>query len=206
MSKKLFVVIGIVVAFFLIGSLAASAQDTKRIGPATAGPDLAAVLQVEILSKTDNHNGRIRLIGSVKNVGKKAFQSTPDKQYVYLYGINSTGQITQKLVDGKSLPILKQQGNVMSKKAYNVEIKPGQEIRVFTYDMDFNASAVDREFSSGYKMHIVFGPDLDQDKLANDDRNVANNEQTLTNKQISDIFYRTAFDAPSHGPAPKTKK
>jgi archaellum component FlaG (FlaF/FlaG flagellin family) len=183
MSKKLFVVIGIVVAFFLMGSLTASAQDIKgKTQPMMIQKDidLAADIQIQIISKANDYSGRIRVIGIVKNVGKQAYQSKPNQQTLYLYMTDAAGNNITKTLGQKSNFTL---------------VKPGQALSLITYVMDWNTS---QEFGPGFKASIVFDPDIAADgNKANDDQYAPNNLKSLSNDAVNHLFK-------SQNPIPKT--
>ncbi len=175
MKSRLFVIVVIPLAVLFFGSITASAQapDIARPHGVQKNIDLAVDLKVKVLSKTNDYSGRIRLIGTVKNVGKLPYQSKPNQQMVYIYQTDAAGNVTKTLA----------KKNVSAAK--KVIIKPGQEILLLQADMNWSH----QEFGPGYKISIVFDPDIAADgNTANDDQNSANNEKYLSHQAIDKIF------------------
>jgi hypothetical protein len=157
MKTKLTTLFCIFLAVLFLGSLCAQGYET--------GPDPVADIQVVVLSKELGWQGKIRIIGIVKNMGAD-YISTPHQQAAYLYVTNPTGKTVTNTVGQLDFTTL----------------KAGQEIRL-TYDTAWDTS---REFAPCFKLVILYDPDISKDGNShNDDRDAANNVKTICEAEIN---------------------
>jgi hypothetical protein len=157
MKTKLITVFCIFLVVLFLGSLSAQSYETA--------PDPVADIQVVVLSKEFGWQGKIRIIGIVKNIGAD-YISKPHQQAAYLYVTDPTGKTVTNIIGQLDFTTL----------------KAGQEIRL-TYDTAWDTS---REFAPCFKLVIQYDPDINKDGNSNnDDRDTANNVKTLCEAEIN---------------------
>ena len=120
-----------------------------------------ADLSAQLVRKTGNGKGRIKLIATVNNNSSSAFESKPGQQSVFFSILFKSGL-------AKSL---------ISKDFQN--LAPGQQIQL-THEMDWSNFHDDIDWPTAFKAAILYDPDIRADgNPKNDDCNVNNNEKTL---------------------------
>jgi hypothetical protein len=141
----------------------------KRVEPQCPGPDPAAMLKVEIISRdAHGHGGRVRITGIVKNKGGADFTSGAGQQAIRFY------EKTPGAGDTK-----------LDEKAFQ-NLARNQEIRTRSIERDWTAST---EFPPSYEIRIDYDPDIFADgNENNDDCNMNNNRQEREGAQISSMF------------------
>jgi hypothetical protein len=123
---------------FLQSTSAAPRPGSERVtipgSPAAicSKPDLVPEkIQLELISRTSPHRGRVRITGIVRNVGSKTFISNPalrNRSYVAL----------QELTTARKLLVGQQ---------YFQNLRPGQDVKVvFEKDWDTRASALPSKY------------------------------------------------------------
>lgn len=142
--------------------------------PVTAPcPDPAAkTLDFEIVSRTGDFRGRVRIVGVVKNLGRAAYESGPNQQSVQLW----------EDVQGAS------ERQPVASQAFQ-DLAPNQEVRV-SYERDWNASSpAEGEFPPSYILMISYDPDIQMDgNEANDDCRAGNNRKERSGMDINAMF------------------
>lgn len=130
-------------------------------------PDPAArQIDFQLIQRTNQFNGRVRITGVVRNVGRAAYESNPGQQIAYLYE-------NERLVAQRSFQ----------------NLTPGQEVRV-VYVRDWNISSpAEGEFPPTYKLIIGYDPDIAIDgNPRNDDCNLNNNRRERSGEDIRALF------------------
>jgi hypothetical protein len=140
----------------------------SRPGAICSGPDLAAKeIKFQVIRRTSKFAGRVRITGIVRNVGTKAYISSPGQQNVILYEVDGT----KRLVGDKPFQ----------------NLRPGQEAKV-VFERDWSAS---NEFPPKYVMEIGFDLDIFLDgNLNNDDCDPSNNKLERQGEAINALFPR----------------
>ncbi len=131
-------------------------------------PDPAAVeLKAHLVRKASPYEGTVKLVGVVKNIGKKAFKARSGQAAVVLYE-NPPG--------GRSREI--------KRKAFTT-LHPNATIRV-EHTRTWRTSY---EFPPNYKLMITYDPDIYMDETKeNDDCNQKNNSKELKADAISAVL------------------
>lgn len=134
------------------------------IDPAATAVDFAVVAR----SATSRFEGRVRITGKVKNVGRSAFESHAGQQAVQLW--ETAPGARPRLV--ASVPF--------------VNLAPNQEISV-SFDRTWNSSSpAEGEFAPSYKVMLSYDPDIFIDgNTKNDDCNSRNNVKERSGVDIN---------------------
>lgn len=120
-----------------------------------------ATVEVEVLEK-DGSTGRIRITGTVINVGLQTFDSSEGQQAVELVESNTVVATTTF-----------------------VDLETAEEVTV-TYETAWNSAS---EFLPDYTVRLSYDPDIFIDgNEENDDCRTANNSRTLTAAEINEVF------------------
>lgn len=130
-------------------------------------PDLSATsIDFSIVSKTSQFEGTVRITGVIKNVGNKAYTSSPHQQSIMLY--EGTQMVAQKPFQNLAV---------------------GQQ-ETITFERKWNASSPSEgEFPPEYKLTISFDPDITLDSNPdNDECNSANNRKSRSGAGINRLF------------------
>src|SRR5262245_33899036 len=136
------------------------------------GPDPAAVsLNFAVSARTTRFAGRVRITGTVKNIGTAPYISGPEQQLVNLY----------EMVPGGPSRL------VASRRFQNEAIN--EEITV-SYERAWNSSSpAEGEFPPTYKLIVTYDPDIRLDgNTKNDDCNGANNARERSGGDINAMF------------------
>lgn len=145
----------------------------KKNDACTSAPDLKADrVMFEILSKSSQWAGRVRITGVVRNVGER-YESAAGQQTANLYEVQLGG----------SVPASPQAARAFT------NVVPGGELTV-TYERDWNSSSpAEGEFPPSYRLQILFDPDIQlDDNDCNDDQNPSNDVLTVSGSAINDLF------------------
>ena len=140
--------------------------------PPAQCPDPAAhELGFSIVSRTSQFAGRVRIVGTARNVGAAPYESGPNQQSLQLYESIPGG--TPRMV---------------AQQAFQ-NLAPGAEVSV-RYERDWNSSSpAEGEFPPSYKLMVVYDPDIRLDSnTKNDDCNNANNSKERNGSEINALF------------------
>lgn len=126
----------------------------------------AQKIDYQILYKTAQFRGRVRITGQIKNIGRLRYTTNPNQQTVLLY-------------EGTNL--------VASQNFQNLDV--GQTVSVSFERMWDASSPSEGEFPPEYKILIVYDPDITLDgNRMNDDCNTANNQLVRSGSGINALF------------------
>jgi len=141
----------------------------KSVKMQCPGPDPAAKIEVEIISRDEyGHGGRVRITAIAKNVGGADFTSGPGQQSVQLW---------------EDVPGVNEKQPVKAQNFQN--LARNQEVRV-SIERDWTAST---EFPASYEARIAYDPDILSDgNENNDDCNMNNNMKRHDGASISAMF------------------
>lgn len=130
-------------------------------------PDLAAVsIKYQKLSG-GAHSGKVRITGTIKNVGKQNFVSNPRQMYVILYEVSLSGRTTIKARSSF--------GNIPSGRTASVSF--------------VKSWYAGNEFPPNYRVCVSYDPDIKKDgNPRNDDCYRANNCKTRIGSEINNLF------------------
>lgn len=135
--------------------------------PSECDYDLAADIKCELISKRNNFNGKVKITGTVKNIGKKAWRCSATQAKVLL----------EEKAPGARPRVLKS-------KALTV-LNINQTITL-EYSLDWSTST---EFPPDYTIRIDLDPDILMDENPeNDDCNSENNYKELKATEINSLF------------------
>lgn len=157
-------------------------QPVQRVRPAQVRavtmrrfcPDPAAYeIRFEIVNRTSQFNGRVRITGIVKNVGGKAFKSGPHQAKAYLY------QLPPGATTGGTIVAQREFTNLAVDATFSL-----------TYERNWrSSSAAEGEFPPTYRLLITYDPDIYMDNNKdNDDCNQGNNKKDRSGSEINDLF------------------
>lgn len=135
-------------------------------------PDLAAQkLDFTIVSKSRPFAGRVRILGTVKNVGLGAYKSQADQQVALLLETNPGG--APRLVAHQPFH----------------DLTPGAEVNLH-YEREWDASSpAEGEFPPDYRLMIAYDPDILLDSnTRNDDCRGTNNWIERNGSDINALF------------------
>jgi hypothetical protein len=137
----------------------------QSIDPAATAIDFALV------SRSSPFAGRVRVTGTVKNLGNAAYLSGANQQLAELFEIPAGGR--PRLV--ASVPFQ--------------NLAPGAQVTV-SFERDWNiASPAEGEFPPTYKVMVVYDPDIRLDgNPKNDDWNNANNVFERNGSAVRALF------------------
>jgi hypothetical protein len=141
----------------------------KPVKAVCPGPDPAAQIRVEIISRDEHgHGGRVRITAIAKNVGGTDYTSGQGQQSLQLWedvqGVN------------EKQPLKTQQFQNLAR---------GERVSV-SIERDWTAST---EFPSSYEARIAYDPDILADgNDHNDDCNMNNNRKRRDGAKISAMF------------------
>lgn len=138
-------------------------------------PDPAAQeIRFEIVRKTSQFDGRVRITGIIKNVGAKAFTSGPNQAAIHLY------QMPAGATSG---------GTLVAQRNFQ-NLAPGATLSV-SYERDWHSSSPNEgEFPPTYRLLITYDPDIYMDgNEDNDDCNQNNNTKDRSGSGINDLFH-----------------
>lgn len=129
-------------------------------------------LEFEILSRESDYRGRVRITGTVRNVGAVAYDSGPNQQSVQLW----------EDVQGVS------EKQPVASRAFE-DLAPDQEVTV-SYVRSWNASSpAEGEFPPSYLLLISYDPDIAMDgNEGNDDCRSTNNRKERSGMEINSMF------------------
>jgi hypothetical protein len=133
------------------------------------GPDPAAKITVEIISRDEHgHGGRVRITAIAKNVGGADFASGPGQQSVQLW---------------EDVPGVNEKQPVKQQEFQN--LARDQKISI-SIERDWTAST---EFPASYEARISYDPDILADgNENNNDCNMNNNKKQTDGTEISAMF------------------
>lgn len=134
----------------------------------SCGIDPAATkLDFQIVSRTAQFRGRVRVTATVKNVGHLAYVSRAGQQSAYLYSDNT-------LVAQRSF----------------INLAVGQSF-TFSYERQWDASSPSEgEFPPNYRVVIGYDPDIYIDgNSQNDDCSNSNNNRLRSGRDINALFH-----------------
>ena len=140
--------------------------------PVLACPDPSAErIDVAISARTSRFAGRVRITGTVKNVGGVAFVSGENQQSAYLYEIPAGGRA--RLVAQRSFQNLPR----------------GAEV-VVAFERGWNASSpAEGEFPPTYRLLVGYDPDiLINNNPKNNNYNSANNTRDRSDRDVNGLF------------------
>jgi len=157
-------------------------QRVERVRPAQVRPgtmrrfcpDPAAhEIRFEIVNRTSQFNGRVRITGIVKNVGGKAFTSGPNQAKAYLY------QLPPGATTGGTIVAQREFTNLAVDATFSL-----------SYERNWrSSSAAEGEFPPTYRLLISYDPDIYMDNNKdNDDCNQGNNKKDRSGSEINDLF------------------
>jgi len=142
---------------------------TKKVvcHPSECDYDLAANIKCELISKRDNFNGRIKITGIVKNVGKKVWRCSASQARTLL----------EEKASGARSRVIKSEALT--------RLNPNQTITL-EYSLDWYTA---NEFPPDYTIRIDLDPDILKDQNPeNDDCNSENNHKELKATTINNLF------------------
>ncbi|MBW1743833.1 MAG: hypothetical protein JRJ47_10475 [Deltaproteobacteria bacterium] len=141
----------------------------KRPKMTCPGPDPAATIKVEIISRDEHgHGGRVRITAIAKNVGGADFTSGQGQQSVQLW---------------EDVPGVNERQPVKTKEFQN--LAKGAKIRI-SIERDWTAST---EFPASYEARISYDPDILADgNDNNNDCNMNNNKKRTDGTKIGAMF------------------
>jgi hypothetical protein len=133
------------------------------------GPDPAARIKVEIISRDEHgHGGRVRITAIAKNIGGADYTSGPGQQALQLW---------------EDVPGASERQPIKTQQFQN--LARNQEVRV-SIERDWTAST---EWPASYEARISYDPDILADgNDNNDDCNMNNNTKRLDGARISAMF------------------
>ncbi len=136
--------------------------------PPAACPDPGvASIDYAILSRTTPFQGRVRITGTVKNLGRAPYVSNPRQQSVLLYEVPAAGP-----------------ARLVAQRAFQ-NLAPDEAVTV-AFDRDWRSS---EEFPPSYRVIISYDPDILLDSNPkNDDCGAANNRRERPGGEISALF------------------
>ncbi len=137
-------------------------------------PDPAAFeIRFEIVNRTSQFDGRVRITGIVKNVGSKAFKSGPHQAKAYLY------QLPPGAATGGTMVAQREFTNLAAGATFSL-----------TYERNWRSSSpAEGEFPPSYRLLITYDPDIYMDNNKdNDDCNQGNNKKDRSGSEINDLF------------------
>jgi hypothetical protein len=139
--------------------------DTRPSG-ICSGPNLTAKeIKFQVIRRTSQFAGRVRITGIVRNTGNKPYLSNANQQGVSLYEVNGT----KKLVGDKTFQ----------------NLRPGQEVKV-VFERNWRSSD---EFPPKYLMEITFDPDIRNDSnINNDDCDASDNSLERPGENVNALF------------------
>lgn len=149
--------------------------DKKLIDPSKLKltcPDPAVQsIKFDIASRTSEFEGRVKIVGTIKNVGTANFESGPGQQELQLWETNPGG--SPRLVATKPFEKLAK-----------------DEIIFVQYERDWNSSSpAEGEFPPTYKLVISYDPDINiDDNKKNDDCETENNSMEQSGAEINTLF------------------
>ena len=119
----------------------------------------------------DGFQGRVKVTGTVKNVGQTTFDSVPGQQEAYLYEIPPGG-----------LPLL------VARQVFE-DLDPNNVAKVI-YERDWDSSSpAEGEFPPSYRLELLYDPDIYIDgNPNNDDCNSRNNRMERLGEDINFLF------------------
>ena len=126
----------------------------------------AARVDFQILSRTTQFRGRVRVTATVKNVGNRDF-------------ISRAGQQTALLYSDRTL---------IARRDF-INLAVGQSF-TFSYDRNWDSSSpAEGEFPPNYRLIVTYDPDIYIDaNPQNDDCSQANNDRTRSGSDINALF------------------
>ena len=147
----------------MTASIASAQPLPQRHGAKVQIRDLAAhSISMQVLERTSRFAGRVRITGTVKNVGTLAYRSRAGQQSAYLYA-------------GRRL---------VARKAF-ANLAPGQTVSVSFV----TTLSTTNEFPVDWKLVIAFDPDIAIDgNPHNDDQRRSNNSKTRSGASLIASF------------------
>lgn len=126
----------------------------------------ARSIDFRIVRRTSQFTGRVEITGTIKNIGKAAYETRPNQQSVHLY-----------------------EGSTLVKQQAFGNLSPGQTVTI-RYQRNWNSSSpAEGEFPPTYKLLIVYDPDIFIDgNPKNEDCVSANNTKERSGSDINALF------------------
>jgi len=135
--------------------------------PSQCDYDLAADIKCELISKRNNFNGRVKITGTVKNIGKKVWRCSASQARALL----------EEKAPGARPRVLKSEA--LTRLNLNQTI-------ILEYSLDWYTA---NEFPPDYTIRIDLDPDILMDQNPeNDDCNSENNHKELKATTINSLF------------------
>lgn len=140
-----------------------------KLVPAAVCPDPGvASLEFAIVSRATPFQGRVRITGTVKNLGRAPYVSNPRQQSVYLYEVPASGP-----------------SRLVAQRAFQ-NLAPDEAVTV-AFERDWRSS---EEFPPSYRVMVGYDPDILLDSNPkNDDCVSTNNTRTRSGNDISALFH-----------------
>jgi hypothetical protein len=137
-------------------------------------PDPAAYdIRFQIVQRKDKFNGRVRITGIIKNIGRKAFKPVHNQAKAYLYemppGASTGGKILAQKVIG--------------------DLTAGETLSL-NYERNWTTTPTSGgEFPPIYRLQILYDPDVSKNtNTANDDCSQKNNKKVRNGSEINNMF------------------
>lgn len=126
----------------------------------------ATKIDFQILSTTSTYRGLVKIVGTIKNLGKEAFVSKSGQQIILLY----------------------EDSRIVARKPFINLASGATDMVIFQRNWDASSPA-EGEFPPTYKVVISYDPDIFIDgNVKNDDCNQRNNEISRSGSGINDLF------------------
>lgn len=139
-------------------------------------PDPAAYdIRFQIVQRKDKFNGRVRVTGIIKNIGRNTFKSGHNQTTAYLYEMPHDTSTGGKILARKAITTLTAGGTLSLSCERNWTIAPTSG----------------GGFPPAYRLQILYDPDVFKDTLRdNDDCSQQNNKKVRNGSEINDMFAR----------------
>lgn len=137
-------------------------------------PDPAAYdIRFQIVQRRDKFNGRVRITGIIKNIGRKVFKPIHNQAKAYLY----------EMPPGASTG-----GNILAQKVIG-DLTAGETLSLNCERNWTSNSTSGGEFPPIYRLQILYDPDVYKNTtMGNDDCSQKNNTKVGNGSEINDMF------------------
>lgn len=131
----------------------------------------ASAIDFSIVSRASRFQGRVRITGTVRNVGGAPYESGANQQIASLYELVPGGR-----------------PRLVASRAFQ-NLAPGADVSVSFVRDWYSASPAEGEFPPSYQVIIGYDPDIRIDgNTKNDDCNGSNNTRTRSGADINGML------------------
>ncbi len=126
----------------------------------------ARSIDFRIVNKASRFKGRVEITGTIKNVGRAAYETRPNQQSMHLY-----------------------EGSRLVKQQAFGNLPPGRTAAIRYQRNWASSSPAEGEFPPTYKLMIIYDPDITKDgNPKNDDCVATNNKKERSGAAINGLF------------------